>query len=288
VAESNIGGIALTLVNGRMTDHTYRRWRRWPGLIEPVLGSFDRVLARSEQDAARLTELGARAVGSVGDLKYATATPPVDETELLALRAQIAGRPVWLAASTHEGEEEIAADVHRRLAKRHPGMLTVIVPRHPERGPLIAAKIAGSGVTVGRRAANETINPETAIYIADTLGELGLFYRLARIAFVGGSLVPVGGHNLLEPARLGCTIVHGPHMSNFADMARAFRRAGAAVEVFDSAGLAVTVGDFIDEPESRSGPAEIARRLAEAEAGVLDRVMAEILPLWPPSPGPIS
>ena len=183
-------GIPVMLINGRLSDRSLARWRRVPRLARQVAGGFTRVQARSETDAARLREFGCCAVTAPGDLKLAAAPLPVDEAELLRLRTLLTGRPVWLAASTHPGEEALVFAVHRALAAEHPGLLTIIAPRHPERGAAIAA--AASDIPVARRALGEAPPPE-GVWIVDTLGELGLWYRLTGLAFVGRSLIAPGG-----------------------------------------------------------------------------------------------
>ena len=276
IVETTDRGIPMVLINGRVSPRSFAGWRRFPGLIRALLGRFRKCLAQAETDAERLRALGAPDARCVGNLKYAVPPLPVDEAELARLRAAVGGRPVWLAASTHAGEEEIAADTHRILKAIHPGLLTVIVPRHAERGAGIAALLRGRGLTVARRAAGEAIVPATDVYLADTMGELGLFYRLAGIAFMGKSLVPLGGQNPLEAARLGSTIIHGPHMMNFEDVCERLNAAGAAVRVANADGLRAAVARLIADGGERARLAEAARALVEREAHVLDAVTAEI------------
>ena len=278
LTETQARGIPMILVNGRMSDRSYKRWKLMRGMIRPLLDGFALCLAQSEQDAKRLRDLGAGAVHAIGNLKSAAAPLPVDQAALDELRDAVASRPLWLAASTHPGEETIAAASHRALAADHPGLLTIIAPRHPERGPTIAAGLRETGLTVALRSAGEPIDRSIDVYIADTLGELGLFYRLAPVAFVGGSLVAHGGQNLLEPARLGCAIIHGPHMANFAAFAAAFAAAHGAIEVADGAGLTAALGGLLDDAGERRRRGAAARAVAEAEAGVLDRIEAALAP----------
>jgi 3-deoxy-D-manno-octulosonic-acid transferase len=193
--------VPMVLLNGRMSAGSYRRWRRLPGIIAPLLGRFALCLTQDDDQVAHFAGLGAPVVRCVGNLKCASGPLPVDAAALTALHTAVDDRPLWLAASTHDGEETMAADVHRRLAG-HRRLLTIIVPRHATRGPAIAAALGAQGLRVARRGAGEPLDATTEVYVADTIGELGLFYRLAEIAFVGGSLVPHGGHNPLEPAQL--------------------------------------------------------------------------------------
>lgn len=279
-------GVPLALVNARMSERSARRWARAPALAREVLGRFRLVLAQSEADAARLRALGAPA-SCMGNLKYAAAPLPVDGAEQARLAALLAGRPAWLAASTHPGEEAIVLAAHRRLAAAHPGLLCIIVPRHPERGPEVAALAAGLGAS--RRAAGEDPGPGCAVHVADTLGELGLFYRLARCAFVGGSLVAHGGQNPLEPARLGCPVLVGPHTWNFAEVVARLEAAGGVLRIdpgADPAGaLAEAVSPMLTNADRGRAQAEAALGVAAEQAGLPDRIAAALLPLLP-GPGP--
>ncbi|HEY0524479.1 MAG TPA: hypothetical protein VGD08_13885, partial [Stellaceae bacterium] len=195
-------------------------------------------------------------------------------------------RPLWLAASTHPGEEEAAAAAHRALAASHPGLLTMIAPRHPSRGDAIAAALRegerGRGLHVVRRSRGEEIAPDTDVYLADTMGEMGLFYRLAGIVFVGASLTPKGGHNPLEPAQLDCAILHGPDMSNCAALARALDEAGAAVAVADADALAAEIGRLLRDPAERTRRAEAGLAVAARYHDVLDAVFARVAPFLDP------
>ena len=278
LADTQARGVPMILVNGRMSDRSYRRWMLMRGVIRRLLGGFALCLAQSDNDAERLGDLGATEVLTVGNLKSAAAALPADPAALDALRDALGSRPRWLAASTHAGEETIAADCHRDLTPAHPGLVTIIVPRHPERGPTIATGLRKIGLTVALRSAGDRITERTDIYIADSLGELGLFYRLADIAFVGGSLVPHGGQNLLEPARLDCAILHGPHMANFAAFTAAFAAQRGAVEVADGAALAAAVGGLLGDRDERRRLMAAAQTVAAAEAGVLDRIAAALEP----------
>jgi 3-deoxy-D-manno-octulosonic-acid transferase len=252
-------GIPTMLLNARMSDRSFARWQRAPGLARRILGSFARIQARGDPDADRLRALGALHVEAPGDLKFAAPPLPVDQVELARLTDLLSGRPVWLAASTHPGEEALVADVHRRVAATHPGLLTIIVPRHPERGLPLAAVLDAALRSAGQPP------PPHGIWLADTIGELGLWYRLAPIAFVGRSLIsPGGGQNPLEPARLGCAIAVGPHCGNFVDHVALLRQAGALTEVADATGLARFVTTMLDDRDQR-------RRAGEAAAAVVQR-----------------
>ena len=176
----------------------------------------------------------------------------------------------------------MAARVHRRLKDAFSGLLTVIIPRHPDRGSKIATRINTLGLTVSRRSAGDAIGPDTDVYVADTLGELGLFYRLAGTAFMGKSLVPLGGQNPLEAARLDCAIVHGPHMMNFEDITERLKAAGASIEVANEEALEAAVARLLADPSERDRMAAAADAFAASEAGVLDAVFAELQPFLEP------
>ncbi len=282
VTETRSRKVPMVLIQGRVSPRSLAGWRRFPGLIRGLLGAFDLCLAQTEADAARLRELGAGDAKCVGNLKFSAPPLPASEAELKKLSDAFGARPRWLAASTHAGEEAMAARVHKKLKSRYPGLLTIIVPRHPDRGPEIAAALRGDNFIVARRAAGEAIVADTDIYLADTLGELGLFYRVAGIAFMGKSLVPLGGQNPIEPARLGCAVVHGPHMMNFEDVVERLRALNAARRVDDEAALAETVAALLADAAERQRMSAAAEAFAAAEAGAADAVVAELKPLIRP------
>jgi 3-deoxy-D-manno-octulosonic-acid transferase len=282
VLGTNARGVPMVLLNGRLSARSFARWRWFPGLIRPVLGAFALCLAQDHEQAERLRRLGARSIAVAGDLKAAAEALPVDALQLESLRRQIGRRPVWLAASTHSGEEEIVADVHRDLSMIRPDLLTVIAPRHPARGDAIAGMLSDRGLRTARRCHGEAITGGTEIYLADTMGELGLFYTVTGIAFVGGSLVAKGGHNPLEAARLDCAVLHGPHVSNCAGMAAELDAAGAAQTVSNAGELALAVSTLLADPRLRAERGAAARRIAAAGLGVLDAVLARLVPWLDP------
>jgi 3-deoxy-D-manno-octulosonic-acid transferase len=274
-------GIPIALVNARMRERSFRGWKRWPGAARDLLGAFRLVLAQSETYAERFRALGAAEASVAGNLKYAAPPLPADEAKLAALRAAIGTRRVWLAASIHPGEEAAVAEA-QSLLKRAGGALGIVVPRHPPKGAAMAEAIRARGLTVAVRSAGALPGADTAIYIADTLGELGLFYRVASLALVGGSLVPHGGQNPIEPALFGVPVLHGPHVENFADVIRALTHAGAALAVNDGRSIAACLENLLPRPHELTAMGEAARRCAEAERGVIDRVMAALEPLLAP------
>jgi 3-deoxy-D-manno-octulosonic-acid transferase len=234
--------IPRLLINARISATSARNWRRVPHLARRVLAPFRHVHAQSAGDAANFRRLGLRDVLEWGNLKFFTRPLPVDEDRLAAFRGQVSA-PLWLAASTHPGEEEIILQTHRALLAEFSDLITVIVPRHPERG----AEIATRAGNAPRRSLSEA--PRAGqIYVADTLGELGLFFRAAPFAFIGNSLVGYGGHNLIEPAQLGRPVITGPHNENFLQAAALLRAAEALVEVAESASLTAAVRYWLRQP----------------------------------------
>jgi 3-deoxy-D-manno-octulosonic-acid transferase len=280
--------IPMLLLNARLSPGSHARWRALPGLVRPILSCFALCLAQDETQAAWLRELGAVDAGCLGDLKTAGDPLAADPDALAELRRQIGDRPRWLVASTHPGEEEVVAETHRAIGSAHPGLLTILAPRHPGRGEEIAAMLRSRGLRIARRSRSETIAAETDVYLVDTLGEMGLFYRLAGIVLIGGSLGSgAGGHNPFEAARLDCAILHGPDMRNSAVMASAMQAAGAAEIVGTADQLAAAVMRLIADPGQRDARASAAARAAEAGRGVLIAVLDRIGP-WLDPLAPVS
>jgi 3-deoxy-D-manno-octulosonic-acid transferase len=277
-------GVPLAMVNARMSERSARRWRRAPGMIRRLLSAFRLVFAQDEISAARLRSLGAEPVIVTGTLKEGAAPLKHEEAERRRIAERIAGRPLWLAASTHEGEEVLAAEAHRALRRAGLDALLILVPRHPERGPALADMLSAGSFRVARRGAGALPGPDTDIYVADTLGELGLWYRLSPLAFIGGSLVPVGGHNPFEPAALGSAIIHGPHVESFQDGYSRLKVAGAACEVASAEALATAVRRLMS-PEVAAGMAAAAWALFSEGGNVTDRVVEALSPLLPPADG---
>ncbi len=271
-------GVPSILLNGRLSARSFKRWRRAPLLARALLDCFTQVLARGPQDSGRYAALGV-AAPTVGDLKTAAPPLPFDPAELERLRALVGDAPLWLAASLHPGEEDFVAATHQALLADHPDLFTILVPRHSIRGPEWAQKFA-----TDRRSAGAAPTPGR-LYVADTMGELGLWYRLASFAFVGGSLVPVGGHNPLEPARLGCAVVTGPHMGNFMEALDALKNGGGAVTIAEGAELTAAIRRLLDDGQTRESLRLGASHAAQAEAAVLDRVMAVVTQYLPTAAG---
>jgi 3-deoxy-D-manno-octulosonic-acid transferase len=270
--------LPMVLINGRMSQRSFPRWRRISGTIEALLGAFEVCLVRSGVDAERFAVLGSRNVVITGNLKLDVQAPPADDARLERLMSVTRGRPVIVAASTHAGEEEILLEVHRELKGYFPSLLTVIVPRHPNRGEAIAGVIAASGLHVAQRSHEDLPTATTDIYVADTMGELGLFYRLAPIVFMGGSLVEHGGQNPIEAIKLGAAIVHGPHVFNFTDVYDALDSVGGAKQAETREALVKQIGQWLADPAARQASVAAAARVVEQLGGALDRTLAALEP----------
>jgi 3-deoxy-D-manno-octulosonic-acid transferase len=268
--------VPLGLINGRMSERSFARWRKHPALAQALLASLSFCLAQSEGDAQRLGALGAPARFG-GNLKYDGKALPLDLEQHAALTRAIGPRPVLLAASTHPGEEMLVLEASAALRNQEPELLTIIVPRHPERGAEIAALAASGGMRPLVRSLGEVPDDLTTLYLADTLGELGLFYALATASFIGGSLVSVGGHNPIEPARLGTPILTGPHVTNFADIYAEFIARGAAVMVEDADALARQAARLMRDAAARDVLAQQACRVAEANTGAIEAALTTVI-----------
>jgi 3-deoxy-D-manno-octulosonic-acid transferase len=282
VLETSAINVPLVLVNGRMSFRSFRRWRDRPGLSRPLFSAFNLVLAQNEGMAQRFTALGTPRAMPVGNLKADAPPPPVDLVGHTRLAAALAGRTVWLAASTHPGEDDIAAVAHLAMKKARPDLLTVIVPRHPERGPFISRLLAGAGLNVALRSEGKLPEAGTDIYIADTIGELGLFYNLVPVALIGGSLVPHGGQNPVEAIKLGAAVMTGPHWRNFADAYDELLGAGGAVQVSDAQSLATTALLLLENAQARGRIMSRAEVAIARMGGALPRTISELEQFLPP------
>jgi 3-deoxy-D-manno-octulosonic-acid transferase len=271
-------GVPLIVVNGRLSERSFERWRYLPDTIEALLKRLDLCLVRTPADAERFAALGAPRITTTGNLKLDVPRLPVDEAKLARLSAALAGRPVIAAASTHLGEEGAVIDTQRRLKTTFRGLLTILVPRHPERGQRIAAEVAAAGLSCALRSRGEPPQADTDVYIADTVGELGLIYRVAPIVFMGGSLIPHGGQNPIEPAKFGAAILHGPHVSNFADIYAALDRAKGAELVPHADRLPVRVGAWLKDTEERARVSAAAKSTVDGLGGALERTLAALEP----------
>ena len=226
--------IPLILVNGRISNKSFKRWQQFDFICKELLSCFSFCLGQSDEDAYRLRVLGAKEAICLGNIKYAGLPLPVDEAKKSELEKQINGRTVWLACSTHDDEEFKIARFHNELKKDFPDLLLIIVPRHPHRGIEIRNRLRDElKLNVSLRSKEEMITPKTDIYVADTIGELGIWYNLCPLIFVGGSLIPHGGQNFMEPSRYRCAVIVGPHMHNFTDAMNRAKKADAVIQVND-------------------------------------------------------
>lgn len=280
LAETRAACIPMRLINTRISARTAARWRRWPRTARALLAGFGEIHLQDQATADLMAEIGiapARLHLS-GALKADLPPPPADAAELARLRAALGARGCWLAASTHPGEEAVLAKAHEAAHGNGPeAPLLIIAPRHPERGPELAGQLAAEGWAITRRAAGEGLGG--TIHIADTLGEMGLWYRLAPVAFVAGSLANKGGHNPWEPAALGCAILHGPHVSNFAQAYARLHAEGGAWQAQTPDEIAGALASLAD-PASRAAQTAAARA-ALAQSGATAAIASALLAALP-------
>jgi 3-deoxy-D-manno-octulosonic-acid transferase len=270
--------IPMIVINGRMSQRSFQRWRIAPATMSTLLGRFEMCLVQSQGDADRFAALGSPHVFNTGNLKFDVPAPPADPQKLDQLKQAVQGRPVIIAASTHPGEEEFILDAHRRLATYFPSLLSIIAPRHPDRGANLAQLVGAHGLRVTQRSKDRLPTQETDIYVADTLGELGLFYRLSPIVFVGGSLVNHGGQNPIEAIKLGAAVLHGPHVGNFDDIYRALDGAGGARLAGDGEALVKQMGGWLDDRQAQQRASAAGRAVVDRLGGALDKTMAALEP----------
>lgn len=270
-------GIPVALANGRLSERSARGYGRFSKLTAPMLAEMSLFAIQTEAEAQRFRDLGARpqTVEVTGSIKFDLAIDPQLLQRAAELRSQwqAQDRPVWIAASTHEGEDEVLLDAHRRLLSSHPDALLILVPRHPERFNSVFELCQREGFATVRRSTGANVDAQTSVLLGDTMGELLFLYALADSAFVGGSLVPNGGHNLLEPAALAKPVLSGPHLFNFLDIAAQMREAGALVEVDDAEGLAIEVQRLFELPRDAQRMAEAGLAVMRRNQGALQRLL---------------
>ncbi len=275
-------GIPLVLASARISPRSVRTYSRFLPLFKETLSHGIVIAAQSEADARRFLALGAAPERTrvTGNIKFDIELPPDLAEQGRAMRKEMFGdRPVWIAASTHDGEEAIVLDVHERVRDAHPDLLLVLVPRHPERFPVVRESLEKAGVTFVTRTEDRSCTPDTTVLLVDTMGEVPLFYAASDVAFVGGSLIPIGGHNLLEPAALGMPIVTGPHMFNAQEIADQFVESDACVMVNDAEGLEAALMSLLGDPEAAKWLGERGRELLETNRGALWRLVELVDPL---------
>jgi 3-deoxy-D-manno-octulosonic-acid transferase len=269
--------IPLMIASARLSEKSVRRYRSLP-LFARALQDVA-IAAQSERDAERFRAIGVPEdqIRVTGNVKFDLQIAPDLPTKAERLRAeQIGARPVWVAASTHGGEEEIVLDAHRSVLAKHPDALLVLVPRHPQRFEEVRSLLASRSIRFATRSRNEPASAQIEVLFVDTLGELMQFYAVGDVAFVAGSLVPIGGHNLLEPAALGRPILMGPHNFNAPDIARSLIEAGAAIIVEDAGELATQVSHLLSDPSKQARMGESGRGVVEANRGAVARVMGMV------------
>ena len=270
-------GIPVALANGRLSERSAKGYGRFSKLTAPMLAEMSLFAVQTEAEAQRFRDLGARpeTVEVTGSIKFDLTIDP----QLLQRAAELRGqwqaqeRPVWIAASTHEGEDEVVLNAHRRLLANHPDALLILVPRHPERFNSVFELCQREGFATVRRSTGASVDAQTSVLLGDTMGELLFLYALADSAFVGGSLVPNGGHNLLEPAALAKPVISGPHLFNFLDIAAQLRSAGALAEVDDAEGLATEVQRLFELPRDAQRMADAGLSVMRRNQGALQRLL---------------
>ncbi len=281
VRRTSRAGIPMALVNARLSHRSRQRWEKARKTFRSLVSSFSVVLCQTDEGAEVFQRFGVGHADSVGNLKYSAPPLPVDMGELAALRTCIGARPVWLAASTHPGEEELVLEAHERLRSAFPGLLTIIAPRHPNRAAEIEDMVKKRVPAAARRSVDQRIGEEVEIYIADTLGELGLFYALTPVAYIGGGMGKLGGHNPIEPAQQNTAILYGPDRGNFTTVAEELEEAGAAQIVSDAQELSDAVSMLLSDDGECARRADRAVKVAQRNSGIVDMVMDRLRPLLP-------
>lgn len=275
-------GIAMVLINARLSNRSYRRWRLFRSSAYELLEAFHLVLAQTPLDAKRFKKLGARNIIVSDNIKYSASALPYDEDDLIALKTAIMNRPFCVYASTHEGEEEMVIRIQNILEASNPEMLSIIVPRHPSRGQAIFELAQAHRMQSVLRGADKALPDEdTQIYIADTMGELGLFYRLAEIVYIGRSLSKDGGggHNPIEAAQLQCAILHGPYTQNLKEIYDDMEAHFASKRAQNEQQLAQAIHFLLEDPQARRLLVQNALNFSNAKSHVIDRVLDGLKPL---------
>jgi len=270
--------IPVVVLNGHISTRSVEHWQRVKTFANQVFSNIDLCLAQSERDATLYARLGVVAAKSTGNLKFDRDPPTVDEPTLEEMRALIGDRPVWIAASTHPGEEEVAIAAHSEILKQASDGLLILAPRHPQRGEEVAALVREAGLPVAVRSKAEVPDAGTAVYLADTIGDLGLLYRLADAAFVGGSFAERGGQSPVEPAQLGVPVLHGPRVRNFKDIYRDLNEAQGAVRCETEADFRQAIGSLLFDADKCRSLAENAETYVMGQRGALTRTLEALTP----------
>lgn len=278
VIEADTQGCRMALLNARMSERSFHRWKRFNALAERMLACFSTVYAQSEEDASRFRGLGAPRVACLGNMKYDSALLVENADAIEKFAKQVEGRVVWIAASIHPGEDVMLAQAHTWLKLQFPALLSVIIPRHPPRAEHMRHVFETHNLHVVQRSLNESVNKETDVYLADTMGELAVFYSQRTPVFIGGSLVPHGGQNPLEAARLRCPLLCGPHMFNFSDISRDLIKGGGMIQVHDIATLQHRLAHLLMHADDADTMALRAENVVLRHSGVSERLLTRLIP----------
>lgn len=276
-------GCPLVLLNARLSERSAEGWKKRPETARFILDQFDLLVTQNQRTADNLAAMGAapERIRPGSNLKAVSAPLPADENTLADLRTALGQRPVWVASSTHEGEEETVLAAHRLLLQRHPDLCLLLAPRHPERGDAVEALVAAAGFTSARRSAGQRLAPDTQVYLADTLGEVGTWYALSPLVFLGGSLREIGGHNPFEPMQAGAAVISGKGHYNFAETYAELTRLGAAAEVTSAEQLAEKLSLWLKEPQKLDAARTAAAQFISRQSDQLDQTVASLLALLP-------
>ncbi|WP_425046139.1 3-deoxy-D-manno-octulosonic acid transferase [Primorskyibacter sp. S87] len=268
-------GAKLVLLNARLSQKSVDGWRKWPGTAHYILDQFDLFVTQNQQTAENLRAMGAdpERIQPGTNLKAMSAPLPVDEDALKQIREALGSRPIWIASSTHDGEEETVLSAHKDLLARHKDLCLLLIPRHPERGDRVETLVSDAGLSCARRSRRELPNSKTQVYLADTLGETGTWYALCPLVFLGGSLKEIGGHNPFEPAQCGAAVITGPGYFNFAETFKPLIATGGAIEVTDAPGLAAAVARWLENADTFDKARKAAGACVAAQQSALDGVV---------------
>ncbi|MDN7132009.1 lipid IV(A) 3-deoxy-D-manno-octulosonic acid transferase [Halomonas sp. MC140] len=275
--------VPVAVVNGRLSPRAFKRYQRLRPLMASTLADICWLAAKSPADAERFKALGCRAeaISLVGSLKFEMTSQKEALNEGERLLQKWGERPVWVAGSTREGEEALLLEAHRQLLRRYPEALLVVVPRHPQRFDGVANVCLAEGWALSRRSQQQPVTAQTQVYLGDTLGELATLYAASRVAFVGGSMVPLGGHNVLEPAALGRPVLSGPYIENFSDVAEPLQAAGALTLVENPGALASALTDYFANPQLALQAGQAGREVIHRHTGALARTLEGLEALLP-------
>lgn len=286
ILQSSTRQIPMVLVNGRMSDKSYNKWKKQKGLSKPLFSRFDLILAQNEQLANRFKTLGAPQTLSSGNLKADCPAPPISQSKLEELKHAIQDRPIFTAASTHPGEEKVIAEVHEKLKTSQPDLLTIIIPRHPDRAGDISKILKEKQLSHAIRSSGHLPRQKDEFYIADTIGELGTFYALSPLAFIGGSLIEHGGQNPIEAIKRDTAVITGPYWHNFIDAYEALHSANACIEATDANQIAKAAQDLMADHEKANALRNRASDAVNQLGGALNKTMQALEPFMPKPSSP--